>query len=73
MGCVVKIVKLEFCCGVVLPVKLITTGKNELLIVITALRIPAAEGVNVTLIAQWASAGNDTMQLAASVTAKSPA
>src|SRR5260370_27873203 len=52
VGCVVEIVKLEFCCGVGLPFKLITTGKNELLIVITALRIPAAVGVNVTLIAQ---------------------
>jgi hypothetical protein len=73
LGWVVEIVKLEFCCGVVLPVKLITTGKNELLIVITALRIPSAVGVNVTSIAQRLSAANDVMQLATSVIAKSPA
>src|SRR6266853_803190 len=64
VGCVVEIVKFEFCCGFVLPVRLSATGENELLIVITALRIPAAEGVNVTSIAQWLSAGNDAMQLA---------
>jgi hypothetical protein len=52
LGCVVEIVKFEFCCGFVLPVRLSATGENELFIVITALRIPAAEGVNVTSIAQ---------------------
>ena len=50
VGCVVEIVKLAFCWGVVLPVRLSAMGENELLIVITALRIPAAVGVNVTSI-----------------------
>jgi hypothetical protein len=57
VGCVVEIVKLAFCWGVVVPVKLTTTGENELLIVNTALRIPAPVGVNVTLIVHWLAAG----------------